>query len=185
MVGTRNPLYDVFGDRLAALDFISTGMFLWFTHAALRNRRNPALHGGYMISTVFFLMAPTLGRLIPTFVPGLTIRSLDELHRFGYGLHVSHAIAFVFIGWLYVAYPRARRPFVLTAVAIAAQSIVFETVGRIEAWDAAMRSYASIPPVALLVVGIAIGAFAAASGWRAGKPSTGQRPPREAPQAVA
>ncbi len=185
MANGVSPFYEMYGDRLAALDIISIAMFLWFAHEALRNRRNAGLHGGYMISTVFFLMAPTLGRLMPAFVPGLTIRSMEEAHRFGYGLHVSHVIAFVFITWLYVAYPRARRPFVLTAAALAVQSIVFETVARTDAWDAVMRSYAGIPPVVLLAVGIAAGAIVVAAGWRAGTPSAGQQPPREAPQAVA
>lgn len=184
MANGVSPFYEIYGDRLAAVDVISTAMFLWFTHEALRNRRNAGLHGGYMISTAFFLVAPTLTRLMPAFVPGLTIRSLEDAHRFGYGLHVSHVIAFVFITWLYVACPRARRPFVLTATALAMQSIVFETVSKTDAWDAVMRSYAGIPPVVLLIAGIAAGALVAVAGWRAGKPSAGQRPPREAPQAV-
>ena len=185
MANGESPFYAMYGDRLAALDLISVTMFLWFTHEALRNRRIVALHGGYMVSTVFFLVAPTLGRLMPAFVPGLTIRSWEEAHRFGYGLHVSHGIALLLLAWLYAAHPRARKPFVLTAAALVLQSIVFETAARTEAWDTAMRGYAAIPPVALLVVGVVAGALVAMAGWRAGTPSAGQRPPSRAPQPVA
>lgn len=70
-------------------------------------------------------------------------------------------------------------------VALVLQSVVFETVARTASWDAAMRGYASIPPLVLLVVGILAGALVAATGWRAGKPPSGQRSPREAAPAAS
>ncbi|MEO0615739.1 MAG: hypothetical protein AAFY69_06345 [Pseudomonadota bacterium] len=180
-----HPLYELFGDRLAAVDVISTAVFLWFIFEALRHRRRAGLHGGYMISTVFLLMAPTLGRLMPGFVPGLTIRSMDEIHRFGYGLHASHAISLIILGFLITRYRRFSRPFVIAAITIITQSIVFETLAKTDVWDAAMRAYASVPPMAQLLAGLGLGAAVALAGWRAGKAVPGPSAPPDIAQSAS
>ncbi|MEO0346761.1 MAG: hypothetical protein AAF229_10940 [Pseudomonadota bacterium] len=181
----QSPFYEIYGDRLAAVDIITTAVFLWFIFEALRHRRRAGLHGGYMISTVFLLMAPTLGRIMPNFVPGLTIRSMDQIHRFGYGLHVSHAIALAILAFLITRYRRFSRPFLIAAITLVSQSIVFETLAKTDAWDAAMRTYAGIPPVTQLVAGLVLGAAVALAGWRAGKAQAGPSAPPDIAQAAS
>ncbi|MEL6446525.1 MAG: hypothetical protein AAFQ62_01115 [Pseudomonadota bacterium] len=189
VVGTmavgQGPFYELYGDRLASVDIITTAVFLWFIYEALRHRRRAGLHGGYMISTVFLLMAPTLGRIMPNFVPGLTIRSMDQIHRFGYGLHVSHAIALVVLAFLITRYRRFSRPFLIAAITLVSQSIVFETLAKTDAWDSVMRAYAGIPPMAQLAAGLVLGAAVAWLGWRAGKAEAGPSTPPDIARATS
>jgi len=169
MVVGEDPFRAMFGVRLAAVDALAIITFVCFIYAALKHRRNVQLHARYMLATVFILFAPIASRLIPGFVPGLTIRSLEELPRWGLGLHLSHVLTIVLALMLFARDRENGRPWLITIAVIIAQSIVFEVAGKIALWTAFNEWLGSTAPAALMVAGIVIGIAAVFLGWRASR----------------
>jgi len=156
---------EMFGDRLAIVDLMAAAAFAGFVFGALRHRRNVGLHARYILATPFLLFAPVAARLMPAFVPGLTIRSVEELPRFGTAIHISQALAVAVALWLYTRNRRQGLPFLITAVVLVVQSLAFETVGRTAWWGELSDGFAKTPPLVLALVGFGVGVTVVYFGW--------------------
>lgn len=161
------PFSAMFGARLALFDLISAAAFAYFVFAALKQRRTVALHAGYMLATVFLLVNPIFGRLFPMFVPGLTIRTLEDLPRFAGSIHLAQAVAMAIALWLYSRDRRYGTPFLAVSGVLAAQSIVFETVSRTVWWADANRAIGTVAPVTMAAIGLIVGVIVVYFGWNA------------------
>ncbi|MEO0974392.1 MAG: hypothetical protein AAFX85_14980, partial [Pseudomonadota bacterium] len=73
----------LFGHDLAVADAVATLAFALLFTLALRHRRDPERHARYLLATLTPLAPPVLARICSGYVPGLTIRSAEELPRFG------------------------------------------------------------------------------------------------------
>jgi hypothetical protein len=162
-----DPFYNVFGARLAAIDLISTLAILHLFFMAMKYRRKVHLHARYMLGTVFFLLAPILGRIAPAFPP-LAITGPQDFHRFAYGLHLSHALVLALLFHLYRDAPKHGRPFATIGVLIVGQSLVFETLAGTAAWESVFTAIGAVPTAALASIGLAAAAAVAWAGWTAG-----------------
>jgi hypothetical protein len=158
-------LREMFGARLALFDIITSAAFCGFVYGALRNRRNVALHARYMLATPLLLIAPVASRLLSIFVPGLMIRSVEEVPRFAMALQVSQVLVIFTAFWLWSANRSVGRPFLILAAVAVLQSLSFETVGKSPAWLETAESFASIPPSLSALLGIVLGALVVALGW--------------------
>jgi hypothetical protein len=166
----------IFGARLALFDIIASLAFAGFVFGALRHRRNVALHARYMLATPLLLIAPVASRLLSVFVPGLAIRTAEEIPRFAYALQLSQALVIVAALWLWSLDRQAGRPFLmLTAVAVL-QSVSFETVGQSAAWQDMATSFAALPPSLVALLGIALGTAVVAVAWRSSTGLSGNLP---------
>lgn len=172
VVGTMavrpGPFTEMFGARLGLIDTVSVIAIAAFLFLALKHRRDVGLHAGWMLATVFPLINPTVGRVLPSFVPGLTIRSLEELPRFGTAVQVAQGIAIVFALVLYRRNRRHGAPMLVVAVLLLLQSVLFETVGRSAWWVGVNAQIGATSPAVLAAVGIGLGAVAIAAGWASG-----------------
>ena len=166
--------FDMFGARLGAIDAMSSLGILGFFYMALLNRRKVQLHARYMLAPMLFLLAPILSRLLPI-LPPLAIAGPQDFYRFGYGLHLANGLAIAIAAILYVRAPKHGRPWLVAGALVAAQSLVFETFGASEAWQAVFRAIGTLPVPLIAGVGFAASIFILFAGWNA-RPT----PPRTA-----
>ena len=169
MAARTSPFTELFGARLALLDLISVIGFAAFVFLALKHRRNVGLHAGWMLATVFPLINPTIARLTPLFVPGLTIRSLEELPRFAGSVQLAQTFAIGLALYLFMRNRKYGTPMLVVAGILVAQSILFETISRSAWWADVHHQIGATSTMVLMVLGVVIGAIAVASGWIAGK----------------
>lgn len=147
-----------FFDPLANIGF---AMLFW---GGLRYRYKVQLHARYMLGTVMFVVGPVFWRLLENYVPLFGEGSLPFDYPFALGNLGAFAIALA----LYWQAPKHGRPFLLVAGIIAAQTILFLTVGRLAAWAPIFASVADVNmPLLLTLTGIA-GLGVAWHGWVAG-----------------
>lgn len=165
------PFTELFGARLAMIDAVSMFGFAAFVFLALKHRRRVGLHASWMLATVFPLINPTLARLFPAFMPGLTIRSIEELPRFAGSVHLAQAIAIGIALFLYVRNRRHGTPMLVVAGILLFQTVLFETIGRSAWWSGVHTEIGATSPALLAFVGIALGAVAVWSGWMSGSRS--------------
>lgn len=167
-----HPLYSVYGDRLAATDGPLLLLLAWLFHRAIAERRQVRRHAAYLLSTPLLLLPPILGRIVPA-PAALTALSSDPIPGFGWSVRIGAVAAIVIAALLYARRPRDGQAFLVTAAALSAATVSFDTLGRTAPWHAAMRWLADQPDAAVLGIAAAIGALASWSGWVAG-----QRPTR-------
>jgi hypothetical protein len=161
-----DPFYEVFGARLAAIDAVATAGIGYLFFMALKTRRKVHLHARYMLTTVFFLFAPILSRIMPA-LPPFAINGPGDFYRFGYGVHTANLLTIALSFALYLRAPKHGRPFLLIAALIGLTSIAFEFLGRTDIWESLFVASAAVPlPIS---VTIAFLASAAVSwlGWNA------------------
>lgn len=166
--GRADPFYDMFGARLGAVDALSSLAIPCLFYLGLKWRRKVHLHARYMLSPILFLLAPILSRLLPA-LPPLTMAGPADFYRFAYGVHLANGLAIAIALFLYFRAPKHGRPFLLTGGLVAAQSLLFETLGRTAAWESLFAAIGSVPPSAIASLGFAAGVAAAWAGW-AGTP---------------
>jgi hypothetical protein len=144
-------------DPLANIAF---ALMFW---AGLKYRYKVHLHARYMLATLLFVISPIGFRLIPMLVP-----SLRPDEKFSYAMAGGNLIALAVALYLFRQAPRHGRPFLIAAGFIAAQTISFDTLGRIPAWAPMFASISHVNlPFLLLLTGIA-SAGIAWHGWVAG-----------------
>jgi hypothetical protein len=132
-----------------------------------------------MLGTVMFVVAPVFWRLLRNYVPGFLRDDVPFDVPFAVGNAAACAIAIA----LYRQAPKHGRPWLWVAGIIAAQAILFLTVGTVPAWAPVFASFGSLnPSILLTVTGLAALAIAW-HGWVAGaRPA---RPESAIPQPAA
>lgn len=168
-VGGGDPFYTRFGARLATIDIIATATIGWLYWSALRSRRKVHPHARYMLATVFFLLSPIIGRLLPI-LPPLQITGPADLHHFAYSVQIANLLALILALALAWQAPRHGRPWLITAGVIGAQILAFETLGRYAPWEALVRDIALLPAALIFILGLAVGALLSWLGWSAVPP---------------
>jgi hypothetical protein len=161
------PFYSAYGARLGAVDALSSIAMPWLFYQALKYRRKVHLHARYMLAPIFFLLPPIVSRLMPA-LPPLAIDGPDTFYRFGYGVHISFALTALLALWLAGRAPKHGVPLLTMAALVAAQGLLFQTLGRSPAWERAYVALADVP--VLLLISLAFTASIAAiwAGWLAG-----------------
>lgn len=165
MAKGQSPFIEMYSERLAIYDSVSILAFAWLMYLALRHRRNVQIHASSVLATSFLLVGPVLGRLMPGFVPGLTIRSIEDFPRFAYAIHLSNLIIVAIALFAYIRHPRGRKPMLWIGGVVVLQSILFETLGRSDAWRETFNMLAASSPMMQALVGLLIGLIAVYLGW--------------------
>ena len=150
-----------FFDPLANIGF---ALLFW---GGLRYRSKVHWHARYMLATLLFVIAPIGFRLISR-VPGLSSNTPETAHRFAFAMGGGNLIAFAIALYLYFHAPKHGRPFLIAAAIIAAQEILFETVGRLPGWAPVFASVADANLPFLLVLTAIASVGIAWHGWVAG-----------------
>lgn len=151
-----------FFDPLANLGF---ALLFW---GGLRYRYKVQLHSRYMLATVMFVVAPIVWRLLQSFVPFFENDTPETAWRFSYAMAAGNAVAIAIALYLYWQAPKHGRPFLLVAYIVAAQEILFETVGRLPAWAPIFASISEMNLPLLLTLTAIASLGIAWHGWIAG-----------------
>jgi hypothetical protein len=167
-----DPFYDLWGARLAWIDWLALLAVLYAVAMALHHRRNVRLHAGYMLSTALPLVSPVFGRVINQTVPGLIVSGPQDFPIFGMGAQLGNVPAAIIALWLWRRDPRFGRPWAIALAVIVAQTIGFETWAAGARWRGLFTTLGTQPLPALLAFGLAGGAVTVWWGWTAptGKP---------------
>lgn len=156
-----------FFDPLANIGF---AILFW---GGLRYRYKVQLHARYMLGTVMFVVAPVIWRLLRNYVPMFSKEAVEFDVPFALGNAAACAIALA----LYWRAPRHGRPWLIVAGIIAAQAILFLTVGKLPEWAPIFASVGGLNlPVLLTVTGI-VAVGIAWHGWVAGARPSAPRAP--------
>jgi uncharacterized membrane protein YozB (DUF420 family) len=164
-----DPFYNVFGARLGTMDALSSIALPCLFYLAIRLRRKVHLHARYMLAPALFLLGPILSRLMPA-LPPLAVTGPETFYRFAYGLHIANGIAAAVAAFLYVRAPKHGRPFLIVGGLIVLQSLLFETLGRVQSWETLYSDLTRVPTALVVSLGLAAGILAGAAGWVAGQP---------------
>ncbi len=163
-----SPFTEMFAISLSFADLVSAGAFALFYFLALRNRRSVALHSRYMLATIFPLIAPSVARIFTNYVPGIAIRSPEDLPNFGIALNLSFMIAALFTMALLVRDARNKNPllpFSLTLGSLILMIRSYHTYCNTELWERTILSFAGYPDATLIAAGLALGLVVAIAGW--------------------
>ena len=147
-----------FFDPLANLGY---AILFW---GGLAHRRNVQLHARYMLGTVMFVIAPVLWRLLSGYVPGFGENELP----FDYPFALGNLGALAIVIALYWHSPKLGRPFLIVAAFIAAQAILFLTIGKQPGWAPIFASLSAVNLPVLLVLTAVISLAVSWHGWQSG-----------------
>ena len=122
-----------------------------------------------MLGTVMFVVAPVIWRLLRNYTPGF----LQGEVPFDFPFTVGNAAACAIALALYWQAPKHGRPWLLVAGIIAAQALLFLTVGKWPAWAPIFASVAAVNLPFLLILTAIVSVSIAWHGWVAGaRPGT-------------
>ena len=174
----EDPFKEMFGLRLSPGDW-SAVLYVALVYAlALRHRFDVQSHARYMLVTIVPLIAPSVVRLFNGFVPGFTIRSAEELYRFGEALNVvmGGTLALMAI-WVVWDGKRGKptTPGLLGMGYLVFTFAAFHGFGKTDVYHALAYRFAAVPTGWLLLAGIVLGIAVGWWGWTKGG---GDRHPR-------
>jgi hypothetical protein len=145
-----HPFYAIFGARLGMHDIVTTITLVAMVAAGLRNRRVPALHGGYMLATVLLVIPPIMARL-PIPVPPW--------------LHFGEVLTILFCMAVWARRPATARPFLIVAGVMVSQIATFETIGQSPEWSRWFAALSRIDPAPWAVVAMLLAAGVLYAAW--------------------
>lgn len=170
-VAEQSPFYTMYAPRLAWLDVVGVGGIAYFFFEALRQRRKVHPHSRYMLATVFFLLPPIFGRLMPI-LPPLTPSGPEEFWKLGIGFQIANALAAAIAFGLALQSGRHGRPFFLAGILTVVAALLYQFVGGTEAWRQLYARAAELPAVPFALAAALGGVAVAYAGWMAGKRPT-------------
>jgi len=154
---------DTMGDRLMWADGLSTVVFAFLCYQALVHRRNPALHGGYLLATPLPLIMAVVTRLPLGLVPKGTRLPAAFDPYFDLSMIVMLACAAGLWRWQ----PRHPAPFIAVGVATVLEWAGYYLAPSIPGWTALGIAVAAAPSWLAGSIGLGIGAAAVWFGWTA------------------
>ena len=163
-VAADNPFHAMYGARLTPVDTVTSLAVLYLYYIALTRRRSVLTHASAMLTIPLFLLPPIFVRLLPIAGP-FAIRGPNDFYKFGYALEFCFVVVLLIALWAWSLRPRTAWPFVVAAVAMAAQSLAFETLGRSTVWEHAMSHLALFPTPIIAAMGLVISSVVAWLGW--------------------
>jgi hypothetical protein len=162
---------EMFGLRLSPGDWGAVFYVALVYALALRHRYKVHLHARYMLVTIVPLIGPSIVRLFTGFVPGFTIRSPEQLYRFGEALDVVFGGTLVLMGiWLVWdrKHGKPLMPGILGIGYLVFTLAAFHGFGKTEAYHGLAYRFAAVPTVWLLFAGIGLGIAVGWWGWTRG-----------------
>ena len=140
-------------------------------YGGLKARRNIQLHARYMLSTVMFLVAPVIWRLLRTHFHFFNSGPPESPHNFSYAFGLGNLVALAIAIYLYRKAPKHGQPFLIAAGFIFFQWSLFETAGRLESWALLFSRFSTLPLTGVIVVTFAVSVAIMWRGWVLGRAS--------------
>ncbi|HKX93001.1 MAG TPA: hypothetical protein VJM15_11340 [Sphingomicrobium sp.] len=113
---------------IAAVEFVMMSAFIFAVIQAIRHRRSLHDHAWWLISTVFIIMMPSLGRGIGVLWGAIFGR--DDTGQRDYSLYLTTAIILGLLFWAAKRYGRVNHPATWVAVGANLFNLLFEPLGK-------------------------------------------------------
>jgi hypothetical protein len=168
----RGPVTMMFGGSFLLGLLVAVAAYVLLYYRALKYRRKVWLHSGYMLGTPLILWESPFSRLLNGFVPGLTIRGPEEVHRILPSIEWAMATALLFCIIVRWRVGERAHPFTVTGVLIAIEMVAMGFLGDLAMVSSALVLVGNLPSSTLVMTGVAIGAATSWAGWQAGKRPT-------------
>ena len=167
-VAEASPFHTMYAPRLAWLDVVAVGGIAYLYFQALRLRRKVHPHARYMLATIFFLLPPIFGRLMPI-LPPLTPSGPEEFWKIGVGIQIGNALTAAIAFGLALHSGKHGRPFFIAGALTVLSALLYEFVGGSAAWQALYARFAEVPALPFAFAAALGGVAVAYAGWMAGK----------------
>ena len=162
-VAHSDPFHAAFAVRLGMVDLVALGTLVGLVRYALVTRRSARTHASAMLATGLLVLPPILARLVPL-VPHFGEMAIAGRQGFALAFHVGQGLAAIAALSLYLV-DRKARAFLVVAVSIGAQGLVFETAEGSKVWVTLATKVMAIPPVLLALIGAVTAAAVLYQGW--------------------
>lgn len=156
------------GGRLALFDLLSVVGFALFYFQALGRRQSITLHAGFMLATALFLIYPVAFRLLPRFVPMLSIAGPEDFENVAISVYVSSGATVAISTWVATRLGRDGLPFIQVALLIGFMAIGLATFTHSNWWFEFVATFGRLPNATVALLGLVVGVFLAVTGWRIG-----------------
>ena len=168
-VAADHPVRLMFGGSFLIGLALAIAAYVTVYYRALKFRRKVWVHSGYMLSTPLILFESPFGRILNGFMPGLTIRSLDDLPLILPAILWSMAIELAVVAALWLRFRERATPFLVAGAFIAAQMLTMGLMSESELLKALLTALGQVPSAAVVAAGFALGALTSWAGWQAGR----------------
>jgi len=122
---------------IAVVEFVMMSAFIVAVIQAIRHRRSLPDHAWWLISTVFIIMMPSVGR--GAGVLWASIFGKDDPRQVTYPLYLTTAIILALLFWAARRYGRVNHPATWLAVGVNLFNLLFEPLGRWEWLQGVLR----------------------------------------------
>lgn len=163
-----DPFHSAFGARLGMVDLIALCTLVGLVRHALVARRSISTHASAMLATLVLVLPPILARLVPI-LPGFGDRVIAGQQGFTLAFYIGQALAIAAALGLQMR-DRNSRSFLVAALSIIGQSLIFSTAGASSRWAMLAIQAVAIPPPLLALAGAFAAALALWLGWIAAPP---------------
>ena len=122
---------------IAAVEFVMMSAFIFAVIQAIRHRRSLHDHAWWLISTVFIIMMPSLGRGLQSF--WATVFGKNDPSQVAYPLYLTTAIIISLLFWAAHRYGRLNHPATWLALGVNLFNLLFEPLGKWEWLQGVLR----------------------------------------------
>ena len=167
-VAADHPVRIMFGGSFLIGLALAIAAYVTVYYRALKYRRKVWLHAGYMLTTPLILFESPFGRILNGFMPGLTIRGLDDLHLIMPAILWSMALELAFVAAVWLRFRDKAAPFLVAGGFIVAQMLTMGLMSEVAFLKSLLFALGQVPSAAVVLAGFAIGAATSWAGWQAG-----------------
>jgi len=122
---------------IAAVEFVMMSAFIFAVIQAIRHRRSLPDHAWWLVSTVFIIMMPALGRGLG--VLWALIFGKDDPGQVTYPAYITTAIIIALLYWAAKRYGRVNHPATWLALGANLFNLLFEPLGKWEWLQGVLR----------------------------------------------
>lgn len=119
---------------IAAVEIAMMSAFIVAVVQAIRHRKSQDDHAWWLISTVFIIMMPSLGRGLGIWLAALGVQGLDP------SIYLTTVIIIALTLWAAKKYGRLNHPATYLAVGVNLFNLLFEPLGRWEWLQSVLRA---------------------------------------------
>lgn len=168
-VAGDHPVRTMLGGSFLIGLALAIAAYVTVYYRAVKYRRKVWIHSGYMLTTPLILFESPFGRLLNTFMPGLTISGPGELHLIMPAILWAMAIELAFVAAVWLRYRERAAPFLVAGGFIAAQMLTMGLMSESALLRSLLTTLGHVPSAGVVLAGFALGALTSWAGWQAGK----------------
>lgn len=162
----EDPLPRFLGPSFGLSMLFAILAYLTVFYLALKQRRNVALHSGYMLTTPLILFESPFSRIVLSYLPFLVITNSEFPQRILDAIVISIGLSIAFALFLYLRDRRLGVPFLVAAGFISIQAVSMYVGTNIGWVRQGFEAYARVPESLTITIGFVLGAAVSWSGWR-------------------